>query len=135
MIQTKIENVDEFAAAIDQFGDALAAIEERRAEANVLKQMLETYANANGINRHKTDRYVLSLKKSGAALRCKSGITADAVVAALQRSEVGKAYVVPSYDAEALKRDFGKDDAGLEQLGNFGLILTEPKRHAEVKAL
>jgi len=133
-MKTKIENDKEFAAAIDQYGDALAEIETQKAEADVLKQMLESYALENKVNRQATDKYVLTMKKESPALRRAAGVNECDVVAELKRSETGKAYLVHTYDNKALKRDLAGTDAGREQLAAFGLYLTEPQKHVEVKA-
>jgi len=133
-MKTKIENENEFTAAIDQYGDALAAIEIRKSEADVLKQMLEAYALENKVNRQATDAYVLTMKKGDAALRRAGGVNECDVVAELKRSETGKAYLTLTYDNKALKRDLAGTEEGREQLAAFGLVLTVPQKHAEVKA-
>jgi len=133
-MKTRIENEKEFAAAIDQYGKALAVIETRKAEADVLKQMLEAYALENKVSSLATDDYVLTMKKEAPSLRRAAGVNESDVVSVLKRSESGKAYLVVTYDNKALKRDLAGTDEGREQLAAFGLVLTEPQKHAEVKA-
>jgi len=133
-MKTKIENEREFAEVIDQFGAAQDEIEAKKSEADVLKQMLEAYALENKVNRQTTGAYVLTMKKGESALRRAAGVSECDVVAELKRSETGKAYLALTYDNKALKRDLAGTDDGREQLAAFGLVLTVPQKHAEVKA-
>jgi len=133
-MKTKIENEKEFAAAIDQFGAAQAEIETRKAETAVLKQMLEAYAIANGITSHATDLFELKMEKTKASLRIQKNLKEADVLAELMRSEIGKAYVVSTYDGEGLKRDFGRNADGRRQLEAWGLFLSKSVPHAKVEA-
>jgi len=132
-MKTKIENEKEFTAAIDQYGEALAAIEIRKSEATVLKKMLEAYADANGIQRHATDRFELKMEKAKPSLRVQKDLKEADVLAELQNSETGRAYVVSTYDAEGLKRDYGRNADGRRQLEAWGLFLCKSVAHAKVE--
>jgi len=134
-MKTKIETEKEFATAIDQYGEALEVIAARKAEADVLKQMLEAYALEKKVSRQVTESYVLTMKKDAPSLRRAAGVNECDVVSELKRSEAGKAYLVVTYDNKALKRDLAGTETGREQLAAFGLALTEPQKHAEVKPL
>jgi len=132
-MKTQIENEQEFADAIDQYGETLATIETRQAEAKMLKQMLEAYANANRITRHSTGRYTLRMKRGEETMRRAYGVSEADIVAELKNSENGKAYLVTTYDANALKRDYATNEQGRDVLAGYGFVLTDPQRHAEVK--
>ena len=132
---TKIENEADFIQSIDTYGEKSAAIARTSDELKILKQMLELYANEHKITRQNAERYRLVMKKGSAALRCQAEVSDADVVALLKKSKIGAEYVVSTYDSAALKRDFGHSDDGRERLAEFGLMLTEPKKHAEVKEL
>ena len=131
----KITTNEEFIEAIDAYGELNANIERFKSEAKLAKERIELYANENKITRQNAEHYRLTMKKGSAALRCQVGVTEEDVLATLKKSEIGKAYIVPTYDSAALKRDFGHDANGLAQLDSFGFELTNPKRHAEVTSL
>ena len=131
----KITTSEEFIEAIDAYGDLIADIDNKRAEAKLAKERIELYANENEIIRETGKHYRLMMKKGSAALRCQAGVTEANVLAMLKKSAIGKDYIVPTYDTAALKHDFGHNADGIEQLAEFGLELTSPKRHAEVSAI
>ena len=132
---TKIENETDFIKAIDAFGDLISEIDKKKREMSIDKQVLELYANEHKITRQNGERYRLVMKKGSPALRCQPDVSDADVVALLKRTNLGAKYVVPTYDSVALKHDFGGSDDGREHLAEFGLMLTEPRRHAEVKEL
>ena len=128
----KITNEQEFIEAIDTYGEKSEETARTSKELKILKQMLELYANEHKITRQNAECYRLVMKKGNAALRCQAGVTENDVVSLLNGSEIGKTYVVPTYDSAALKRDFGSTSDGHDQLAAFGLMMTNPKKHAEV---
>ena len=131
-MNVNIQNSDEFVEAIDAYGEVTAKIKELQKEAKLAKSRLEYYAEDNGIIRKNAKKYRLTMKKAPPALRIQSGVKEEDVVALLKESEVGRDYVVSTFDFAALKRDFGSTKAGKKQLELFGLMLTETNRHAEV---
>jgi len=134
-MQTKIENEQEFADTIDQLGHAQAEIARQKSDADILRQMLEAYAVQNGIREHATTLYQFEMAKGKSSLRRGKDVKESDVVLTLKRSEIGKDYLVYTYDAEALKRDFGGNAQGREHLAALGLFLTRPEAHAKVKPL
>ena len=131
----RIKNETEFIEAIDAYGDLTANIEKLKSEAKIAKVCIEIYANENKITRKAGERYRLLMKKGTPALRRLAGVTDADVVALLEQSEIGKNYIIPTYDSDAIKHDFGGNSEVCEQLAEFGLMMTNPKRLAKVTAI
>ena len=131
----KFNNESAFNEAIDTLGETFAKIESLKAEAAIRKAEIELYANEHKITKHLTERFRLTMKKWPVALRRLTNVNDSDVVALLGKSEVGQSYLTTAYDSEALKRDFGSSASGQERLAEFGLYLTDPKRHATIKPL
>ena len=129
-----IETEAEFGEAIDSYGELITEIEALNERAKLAKTRIELYATANGVKRHTTERFRLTMKKGAPALKRQFGVEEADAIALMKKSEVGRAYLVESYDSAALKRDFAGSSDGAELIESFGLMLTEPKPHAEVKA-
>ena len=127
----KIENDAEFDSAIDEYGEMSEKIEQLKSDAKLLRQLTEAYADEHNVKSRETKNYRLKMKKGESSLRMKSGYGEADVVALLKRSEVGRMFVIETYDAVAIKRDWG-DKAHAEQLDEAGLMLTCPKRHAVI---
>ena len=130
-----IETDAEFLEAIDVYGKLCEELEEKKAEAKLEKNRLELYAEKHKIKRQNAEHFRFVMKKGSAALRCQHGVTDEEVVALLKKSEIGRNYIVSTYDSVALKRDLGSSDEGLDRLTDFGLMLTEPKPHAQVEKI
>ena len=131
----KINSDTEFLKAIDAFGKLTDLINAKKSEAKIQKELLELYARENSIRSMEADSYRLTMKRGSAALRMQPGLKDSDVIALLEKSELGRGYIIPTYDSAALKRNLGSTAEGRDELESFGLKLTEPQLHAEVRML
>jgi len=134
-MKTKIANEDDFMACIDQLGDVQALIAKRQAEAKSLKGLLEEYANGTKTWKCETDAYRFEMKRGAPSLVLAKDVRKEDALALLKDDEVTKAFVIETYDGEAIKAYAKKAKDGGEFLAVHGLALTEPNRHAAVKPL
>lgn len=130
----EIMNEAAFAAKIDLYGKTAAEIKATEELQTIRKLMLESYAKANRINRFKTDLFSFAMKAGTAALRRTEGVKDEDVVALLLQSEVLRDFVVTGYDAAKIKAHVAALEDPNEFLVDFGLRLTEPGRHLEIRA-
>ena len=127
-MKTKIENDKEFTEAIDTLGKLNDEMNSLKSEAKVLKELIDSYANANGITRFAADEYKLLMKKASARLYMLPGMQTEDVVAKMKRDEIGKGYLYTNYNAEAIKSDKVDD----ETLEKWGLALSSSVKHAAI---
>lgn len=129
----EIINEAAFAAKIDLYGETAAKIKAMEELQTIRKIMIESYAKNNGINRFKTDLCAFAMKAGTAALKKKPGLTDADVVALLMKNEVLRGFVAPSFDAAKIKAHVAALEDPNEFLVDFGLRLTEPGRHLEIR--
>lgn len=137
-----IGNREEAVRAIDQFGGNQQKIKALQDENKKLKALYEAWANANPdlafegeTMEGRTERFAYAMAAGAPALKVQNHLTAEEVVARMKASDDMREYVVETYDADAIKADFGRSANRRRAVEDIGLYFTVPKPHLVVEAL
>ena len=138
--QEKIRNAAEARAKIDQLGDNLKKIKDLQEENALLKGKIETWVEehgdemfAQGASVGETERHEYWWDVGAPSLRVQSHRELEDVVELMKGNEVFSEYLLETYDAEAIKDDFGGSKNKRKQVEEVGLYFTTPHPHIKVE--
>lgn len=137
-----ITNKTDAEKTIDRFGDNLQTIKRLQDENKALKALYERWAFEHPDEAFdgptmegRTARFAYALAEGVSALKVQTHLDREDVVQKLEDDEEMCEYVVKTFDAEAIKADFGTSKEKRRSVEDFGLYFTTPKPHLAVEAL
>lgn len=135
-MKTEITSLEDVQEVIDRLGDNEAKIEALKLQNKTLKGFVEVWAKAHPKEAEgQTDKFAFWLETAAPSLKILSHLTREEVVAKLDADEDMREYVVLTFDADAIKADFGGSKAKRKSVEAFGLRFTESQPHLKVAKL